>query len=41
LARAVFTSGPFRGISVHDTFARAASAQEPVVVNLASLTWPD
>jgi nucleoside phosphorylase len=37
---AVFRSGPFRGVSVHDTFARAASEQSPVIVKLPAVPWP-
>jgi len=36
----VFKSGPFRGVSVNDAFARAASAQNPVIVTLGSIPWP-
>ena len=37
----VFTSGPFAGVSVTDAFARAAHQEEPVVVKLDPIAWPD
>jgi hypothetical protein len=37
----VFTSGPFAGVDVHDTFALAAMNESPVTINLAKIAWPD
>jgi hypothetical protein len=36
----VFKSGPFKGVSVRDTFARAALQETPVTVNLGPVSWP-
>ena len=36
----VFRSGTFKGVSVTDAFARAASQQSPVIVSLGSIDWP-
>jgi len=41
MARPVFRTGTFKGVDVHDAFAQAASQQEPVVIKLAPITWPD
>jgi hypothetical protein len=35
-----FKSGPFKGVDVHDAFARAALEQQPVIVDLAAIPWP-
>jgi hypothetical protein len=40
MAALVFKSDPFRGVSIDDTFARAASEQAAVVVPLAPIAWP-
>lgn len=39
-AKEVFTSGTFKGVDLHDTFARAALEQEPVTVALGAIPWP-
>src|SRR5271168_3645276 len=36
----VFRTGPFRGVSVTDAFALAASQQSAVVVALGAIDWP-
>ena len=36
----VFKSGPFKGVSVHDAFARAAQQQSAVTVKLGTIPWP-
>ncbi len=35
-----YRSGPFKGVATDDAFARAALAQEPVVVPLSTIPWP-
>jgi len=35
-----FQSGTFRGVPVDDTFAAAASQEEPVIVDLQAVPWP-
>jgi len=35
-----FRSGPFKGVDVKDTFARAAQQQQPVIVDLGAIAWP-
>jgi nucleoside phosphorylase len=36
----VFRSGTFKGVSVTDAFAVAASQQSPVIVSLGAIDWP-
>jgi hypothetical protein len=36
----VFKSGPFKGVSIHDAFARAAQEQSAVTVKLGTIPWP-
>jgi kumamolisin len=35
-----YQSGTFRGVPLSDTFAQSASQTEPVIVNLAPISWP-
>jgi hypothetical protein len=35
-----FKSGPFKGVDIHDSFARAALEQQPVIVDLGAISWP-
>jgi hypothetical protein len=35
-----YRSGPFKGVAIDDAFARAALAQQPVVVPLGPIAWP-
>lgn len=37
----VYQSGPFRGVSVTDTFAQAASRETPIYVKLGKIAWPE
>jgi hypothetical protein len=41
MAKQVFQTGTFKGVDVHDAFAQAASQQEPVVVKLGPIPWPN
>ncbi len=36
----VFETGLFRGVDVNDAFARTASRENPVIVNLGPVSWP-
>jgi hypothetical protein len=40
MTREVFKSGTFKGVDTRDTFARAASEQEPVTIKLGPIAWP-
>jgi hypothetical protein len=40
MSREVFKTGTFKGVDIHDSFARSASQQEPVVIDLGSIPWP-
>ena len=40
MAQKFFQSGAFRGVPVTDAFAAAALRQEPVVVEIGSIPWP-
>jgi hypothetical protein len=40
MAQKFFQSGAFRGVPVTDAFAAAALQQEPVVVEIGSIPWP-
>jgi hypothetical protein len=37
---ATFRSGPFKGVDVRDSFARAALDQSPVIVDVGAIAWP-
>ena len=41
MAQRLFESGAFRGVPVSDAFAAAAVQQEPVVVDVGPISWPD
>ena len=37
---ATYRSGPFKGVDVRDSFARAALDQQPVIVDVGAVPWP-
>ena len=40
MAANVFKTGPFAGVPVTDTFAKAALRQSPIIYHLPPVTWP-
>jgi hypothetical protein len=40
MSNRVFASGTFKGVSVNDPFALAAKSQEPVLFDVAQISWP-